>query len=69
MNEKFSRHFDVFKWSADFILVPLHWMGLQHLHWAATMIGTGFLVTYVAASIYHARVNGFRHQQVSDNRK
>jgi hypothetical protein len=61
MFDKFGVHFDVIRWSAEFIMIPIHWLAIAHLHSAATTIGTVVMFTYVAASIHHARVNGILH--------
>ena len=58
MPEIFNRHFDTIKWSAEFIMLPLHWMAVAHYYSAATTLGAVVLITYVVASIKHARLNG-----------
>ena len=49
MQEIFSRHFETIKWSAEFIMLPLHWLAVAHYYSAATTLGTVVLLTYVAA--------------------
>jgi len=62
MGELLSRHFDTIRWSAEFIMLPLHWMAVAHYYTAATTLGAVVLVTYVVASIKHARLNGLGHK-------
>lgn len=62
---KFSQHFDAIRWSAEFIMLPLHWLAVAHQYSLATTIGTLVMCTYVAASIHHARVNGIHHLSVA----
>jgi len=62
MQEIFSRHFETIKWSAEFIMLPLHWLAVAHYYSTATTLGTVVLMTYVAASIQHVRLNGLEHK-------
>jgi hypothetical protein len=61
MLQKFGQHFDAIKWSAEFIMLPLHWLAVAHMYSVATSIGSVVLLTYMAASIHHARMNGIHH--------
>jgi len=58
MIEIFDRHFDTIKWSPEFVMLPLHWLAVAHFY----ALGLVVLMTYVAASIQHARVNGLGHK-------
>jgi len=61
MFDKFGQHIDAIRWSAEFIMLPLHWLAVAHQYSTATTIGAIVMFTYITASIHHVRTNGIHH--------
>jgi hypothetical protein len=60
MVELLDRHHDLFRWVAEFSMLPLHWLALEHLYGTATTIGSTVMLLYTVASLRHAHVHGVR---------
>ena len=59
MTELLDRHHALFRWVAEFLLMPLHWLAVGlHQHSTATAIGSAVLVFYATTAVRHARKYG-----------
>jgi hypothetical protein len=52
------RHFEVFRWGAEFSMLPLHYLALNHMYTVASAIGGVVLAAYILVSLQHARAEG-----------
>lgn len=50
------RYYEVIKWTAEFLMLPLHYLALNHMYATATALGGVVLVAYVALSVKHAQL-------------
>lgn len=59
MVQLLDRHHHLFRWLAEFSLMPLHFLAAYgHQYGAATVIGSAVMIVYAASSVRHLRVHG-----------
>ncbi len=51
-----SRYYEVIKWTAEFLMLPLHYLALNHMYSIATAVGGIVLVAYIALTVKHAQL-------------
>jgi len=57
-----ARYYEVIKWSAEFLMLPLHYLALHHMYATASVIGGIVLMAYAAMSVTHVHMQRQEHR-------
>ena len=60
MTNRAEKQYAIIKWSAEFLMMPLHFLALAHLYSTAISIGAAVFVVYSIVSIQHLRAERAR---------
>jgi len=50
------RYYEVLKWACEFLMLPLHYLALNHMYVTASVLGGIVLMAYATMSIKHEQL-------------
>lgn len=50
------RYYEVIRWGAEFLMLPLHYLALNHMYATASVLGGIVLLAYATMSVKHEQL-------------